>query len=109
MSRANGFGNVVDRGFNIQSRRFIHNFAFPISIKEPGSIKSSIWRLQSRITEASVGGIFATYESTQSSGTKTEKYFRDLAQQLGTTTREARRFVRLNFAKDPPVQEIKRP
>jgi hypothetical protein len=50
-----------------------------------------------------------TYESSQRSGTKTERYFQSVARSLGTTTREARRWVRLQYSSGSTVHEIKRP
>ena len=50
-----------------------------------------------------------TYESVQRSGSKTEKFFQGVARTLHTSTREARRWVRLNYAKQSYVPEVKRP
>ena len=50
-----------------------------------------------------------TYESSQSSGTKKERFFQTKARSLGSTTREARRLIRLQPSTPLGVHEIKRP
>jgi hypothetical protein len=50
-----------------------------------------------------------TYESAQMSGTKTERFFQRTGRTLHSTTREARRWVRLNYAVQSYVSEVKRP
>jgi len=50
-----------------------------------------------------------TYESSQRSGTQTERYFQTIAGRLGTSTREARRWVRVSGSERPILHEIKRP
>jgi hypothetical protein len=50
-----------------------------------------------------------TYESSQSSGTKKERLFQTKARSLGSTTREARRVIRLQCSPPVGVHEIKRP
>jgi hypothetical protein len=50
-----------------------------------------------------------TYESVQSSGTKGEAFFQAMARSLGSTTHEARTWIRLNHSTASSVHEIKRP
>jgi len=50
-----------------------------------------------------------TYESVQTSGGETEKFFQGVARNLHATTREVRRWVRLNYAKQSHVPKVKRP
>jgi hypothetical protein len=50
-----------------------------------------------------------TYESAQMSRGMTEKFFQRVARTLQSNTREARRWVRLNYAKQSYVSEVKRP
>ena len=50
-----------------------------------------------------------TYESAQTSHTRVERFFKNAARELRTTTREARHMIRRNYAPQSTAYEVKRP